>query len=309
MTQSMAHPSNIAIPARFIFRPFSTHWETCCAEIISWRDETPTFLGRRSRALIASAEDVLVRVDVPFFAGLGQSFREFYPLESSYTVAIYRSEVPGNVLQPYENPRDTPDIAGREFSVLACARREFEKVVPSLTPKGVAKNAWKMRNEFLNMEKETDALCSFLNRWGLWSHDRGYHVELDKKMPGLVLALPHLLWEQRDKYRSALAGSPRTWLSTARPLSFRRIDETPYFIVDRSYCEEALEATITIDHLSNAKFGICKRSDCRRLYVRETKQKRLYCTTRCAHLANVRKLRAEKRKTESKGRNYATRKG
>jgi hypothetical protein len=34
----------------------------------------------------------------------------------------------------------------------------------------------------------------------------------------------------------------------------------------------------------------------------------LYCSPECAHLANVRKLRKEKKKAVSKGRKHATRK-
>jgi len=71
--------------------------------------------------------------------------------------------------------------------------------------------------------------------------------------------------------------------------------------VELSYCEDAIKATLTIDHLGNVKFGICKRHDCRKLFKRKTAQKRVYCTPECAHLANVRKLRKAKAKSTVKG--------
>jgi hypothetical protein len=185
---------------------------------------------------------------------------------------------------------------------------EFESFLPSLEPESVVKNAWAMRDEFFNLEKDTLALSKFLSRWGLWNSERGYEAELGKKPPGFCLAFSHLLWERREHYRRALAGKAREWLSTATPLGLSQINEPPYFSVNRSYCENAIHATLTIDHLSNVRFGICKREDCRKLFQRETQQKRFYCSPECAHLANVRKLRAQQKKTESKRRNHATRK-
>ena len=84
-------------------------------------------------------------------------------------------------------------------------------------------------------------------------------------------------------------------------LNLTRNDVPPYFFIETSHCEEGIEATITIDKLSNVNFGICKRGDCRKLFEFTTKQRRLYCTPHCAHLANVRKLREQKKKAR-KGR-------
>ena len=125
--------------------------------------------------------------------------------------------------------------------------------------------------------------------------------------PGVLIS-PHRLWSLCDAYIKAAAGSPRSWLTSATPLSLKETDKIPYFIVERSYCEDAIKATITIDHLSKVKFGICKRHDCRKFFKRTTLQKRLYCSPECAHLANVRKLRKEKKKAGAEGRKHATRK-
>jgi len=175
-------------------------------------------------------------------------------------------------------------------------------------PDGPPKDAWKVREEFFELAEDLHELRSFLNRWGLWNYQRGYHVVLHREPHPFALMFPKTLWEERERYRRGLVNKPRTWLTTAKPLSFSPLDEPPYFLIERSCCQGAIEATITIDKLGDAKFGICKRHDCRKLFHRITEQARLYCSPECAHLANVRKLRAEKKKSESKERKHATRK-
>jgi hypothetical protein len=91
-------------------------------------------------------------------------------------------------------------------------------------------------------------------------------------------------------------------LSTTPDLRISPINERPYFALERFGCEEAIKATITIHHLANEEFGTCKRNDCRKLFERITQQKRLYCSPKCAHLANVRKLRADARKAKTKSK-------
>jgi hypothetical protein len=117
---------------------------------------------------------------------------------------------------------------------------------------------------------------------------------------------PHRLWELQAAYRKAMTSPASTWLRSGTSLNLIRDTEPPYFYIEMSECEDAIKATITIDHLSKVTFGICKRNDCRKLYECRTKQKRIYCGPYCAHLANVRKLRAAKKKlTSSKRRKDA----
>ena len=165
-----------------------------------------------------------------------------------------------------------------------------------------------MRDEFLELEEQSYNLRYFLNRWGLWNPTRGYSAGMSNHPHPFILAFPHLIWQQRRKYTRALTGPPGAWLKSANPLNFTQLDQPPYFLVERSYCQDAIEATITINKLADAKFGICKREDCGKLFTRRTDQTRFYCSPECAHLANVRKLRAEKKKSESKGRKNAKRK-
>jgi hypothetical protein len=221
-----------------------------------------------------------------------------------YEVEINRACVPPDCINPHEDPVNSPDIADREFEALAFRLDPWDRP-PSLKPGGA--NAWDMRDEFFALEDDFHATRRFLNRWGLWDFQLLHEKESLRSLP-INLAFPYHLWTIRDTYIKAATGSPRAWLSTATPLSLKEAPTVPYHIVERSYCEDAIKATITIDHLSNVKFGICKRHDCRKFFKRTTAQKRLYCSPKCAHLANVRKLRNEKKKAESKGRKHATRK-
>jgi hypothetical protein len=324
----MAQQTNIAIPARFSFRPFRAHWMPGWAEIVDWYSEPETPLGIFAKSLLGNpskskasgesaispaSEKVVVSLNVTsaqtelsgtygMLAGLFDS--------DEYTVEMYRSDIPVEVLRPHENRLNAPDIGGRVFDVLTCHLPAFREFLSSPEPESVTKDAWEMREDFLGIERETWALSLFLSRWGLWSQGLGYatRVMSNNSPLGFALTFPHLIWAERERYSKAMAGKPIAWLKTAPPLNFRQTSEPPYFDMESSYCKAAIEATISIDHLRNLKYRLCKLKDCQKPYRVRTKQQRMYCSTKCAHLANVRKLRAEKKKAESKGRKHATRK-
>jgi hypothetical protein len=312
MTQSMTHANNIFIPARFRFRPFGARWEICGAEILGWWEEPILGIaapGKRMPVLGTHPPDreaLRVRIEVP--TGEMQDGAHVLDLMGIYGIGLHpsyilkmdRADIPPGVLSSHENPDVSPDIAGREFTVLAYPNHGFGRLFPSVVKPGeIEKSAWAMRDEFFGLEEDDWTLSRFLNRWGIWNYRRGYEAGMGGAAQPFVLSFPHRIWEQRENFRKALAGSARTWLRTASPLTFSTVDEQPYFLVERFYCEDAIKATITIHHLAEVKFGICKRSDCRKLFERATKHKRLYCSPECAHLANVRKLRAEARKKDT----------
>lgn len=313
LSQGMAHSPNIAIPAQLSFRPFRALWVTCQAEILGWL-ERPELSGRNRYPLFASIakdrrtgpteiEKVIARVDVPSDEDL-QGVRGMLHPWSSYSIEIYRSDIPSKILLPHENRRTCLDISGRQFDVLACPMRNFEELFPPSTSDGIEEDAWEMREEFLSIPEDSGELSGFLNRWGLWNASRGYDARNAFSAPplGFALAFPHLIWQQRRNFSKGLVGRPSAWLRSATPLKFSQSSEPPYFTETRSFCEAAIEATISIDHLRNLKFRLCRLKDCNRPYLVKTKQKRMYCCPEHAHLANVRKQRAEKRKAEAERR-------
>lgn len=326
----MAHQSNISIPAQFSFQPFTAEWRYASAEILEWV-EKPKLMA----ILFKPSDDpeknwLRVRIGASPYGGLDGLYGIDY--SPCHTVHMDRASIPPDVLLAHENHRNTPDVSGRWFTVLICQKPEFKDGYWVLKPGEVTKNAWIMRDEFLSLEADPDPVLGwdwsarqFLNKWGIWESGRGFtedwssrpirlmppsatlpEQKIDK--PDFVLVIPHLLKGQQERYRKALLPSnARPWLRS-HPLNLDTADEFPFFRVRRSYCTDAINATITIDHLADVQFGICKRNDCRKLFERVTEQKRFYCSPECAHLANVRKLRAQKKKLESKGRKNATRK-
>ena len=306
MAQSMTQLSNISIPARFIFRPFCAQWERTWAFTVGWgkaRSPTLMTLGvlEDEEKITPRSRSVLIRIAIPrdrdkpgnasgIMMGLYVTSEHDH-----YEVEVERSDIPPDCLQPYENPETTPEIEGRELHLLICRLPDAIGLSASGQHDEFVRDAWAMREEFFALGDTINDTLLFLNRWGLWDYQRLHKADTLWALP-FVIASPNRLWWVRDRYIKAVAGSPRAWLTTATPLSLKETDKRPYFLVERHYCEDAIKATITIDHLSNVKFGICRRHDCRRIFRRTTAQKRLYCTPGCAHLANVRKLRAAKKK-------------
>jgi hypothetical protein len=307
----MTHASNVSIPARFIFRPFGVQWEIVSVKIIGWHIEPHASSGfSRLQALSNLREEsVVIRVAIPrvednftLLSRMLNDPREWERKFDFYDVQLERNEIPLDCLQPHENPETAPDIAGREFDLLICPFREAYGSIQEPQPEQSVRDAWEMRSQFFSLHNDFHSARQFLNRWGLWSFKRLYKLGTLNMLPFVVVP-PHRLWQQRDSYLKSAAGTARAWLSSATPLSFKQSEKRPYFIVERHFCKDAIEATLTIDHLAQVKFGICKRHDCRKLFKRTTAQKRLYCGPKCAHLANVRKLRATKAKEKGTKKN------
>lgn len=312
--------TNFEIPARFRFRPFSARWEIRTAELLGWPEEpkpiarfrVPSIGSPMAKPRIASLmerEQVTVRIYAPGGSTAGMLDLYGIGLGPSHTVEMYRDDIPQDVLPSAENRRTSPDISGRTFSVLVCSKPEFKSLFPQSGPGDAIKNAWAMRDEFLNLDgADSDdpfdwlwSLRQFLNRWGLWAPGLGYHVGvLSAELPGFAVAFPHQLRERREEYRKALERkNARKWLSTTPPLNFTTIDEWPHFLAERFYCDEAIRTTITIDHLADRKFGFCKR--CGKQFEQETAHKKNYCSRQCIQAAGVKRWRDKQRKASRKG--------
>lgn len=306
------HRANFEIPARFSFRPFSVRWKIETAELIEWeepRKRSSRILGMAEQipGLPNELERVVIRIPAETYGGLA----ELYGMETDpHFVKMHRAAIPVDVLLPHETRESAPDIAGRPFPVLMCSAPEFKASLfpSSLRPGETAKNAWVMRDEFVNLPQGEDefgndwvwGLKKFLDKWGLWQYGRGFDFDIGDPVLGFVLVLPHLLRKKREEYRQAMESrNARKWLSTASPLNFTTIENPPFFLVERHYCEDAIQATITIDHLAGRKFGFCKR--CGRQFEQETEHKKNYCSRRCIQAAGVQRWRENQRKAQKKG--------
>jgi hypothetical protein len=233
---------------------------------------------------------------------------------------VSRANIPPDVLRTHENHVNTPDISGRNFQVLICETPEIWDSFYLMDPESVTKNAWIMRDEFFRLEPDPEwdlSVQRFLNKWGLWVSERGFHDKWDgnsisnlrllqelasgRKInkPNFVMVHPHQLrWWQKHYRKSLLDRNASNWLSL-HPLHLETAKDPPFFRVLRRYCTTAIEATITIDHLAGRKHGICKR--CHALFEKETKHKKNFCSDRCINAAGVQRWREKQRSATKKG--------
>lgn len=312
------HQSNFEIPARFSFQPFIAEWFFAVAETVEWTD-APTLKMAFQPDGDSEKNWLMIRIEVPETEFSTRLMLGFEPVFQ--TVLMDRSSVPPDVLQAHENHRNTPDISGRSFRMLICRKPEFKDRIWDLTPGKPTKNAWLMRDEFLNLTSDSEldwgqSARRFLNKWGLWSIGRGYerawtaHYPMLAKLatagtrelvdtPDFTIVMPHLLKAHQERYRRALMPSKaRNWLSL-HPLHLSTAGKFPFFRVNKSYCSEAIEATITIDHLGEKRFGICKR--CHKVFEKETNHEKNYCSKPCINAASVQRWREKQRNAAKKG--------
>jgi hypothetical protein len=312
--------NNLEIPARFSFRPYIADWNLTWAEVIDWAEEDslkPVMALRPAKPARKTGEGVIVRVippvDIGNALGLGLNALGLGPTGTSGMLGLYgesgdslavdveilRKDLPDGLLHPNETPITAPDIAGREFVVLVTKGPECGEGRYQIKAGKKEKNVWLMRDSFFGLDPSVAELRKFLNRWGLWNEERRFPVKgflLQSQLFSLVV--PDAIWRQREAYRKALSGSARSWLRAARPLSFSPLDEWPHFLVERSSCQDAIEATITIEHLRGAKFGFCKR--CRKIFERDTLHKKNYCSRKCIQADATARWRANQRKQSKK---------
>ena len=303
--------TNFNVPARFSFQPYSAKWRLVNAEIVDWAEEPRLRMIFREPADQPQKTWLRILIGAPIYGGLESLYGT--DVSPTFRVLMDRASVPPDALQAHENFRNTPDVSGRSFTALICHRPEFRDGAWTIKPGEVTKNAWFMRDEFLNLDTEDEwewSVSQFLNKWGLWVSGSGFTEDWESRPRGLigssvpiapksdspdfVLVTPHSLKEQQAGYRRALLPSnERSWLRS-HPLTLETGDEFPFFRVRKTYCSDAIEATITIDHLANIKFGICKR--CHKVFEKEKKYKMSYCSRSCANAASVARFREKQRK-------------
>ena len=228
------------------------------------------------------------------------------PLEGEISIPA-RYDINAVVGVDRESGKNLSDPIGRQFPVFISEQHCSTSFVVesylhsgSVNPERKTKNAWAMRDEILNIAdgsegEQIQSLFSLLNKWGLWwmwSHNTKDPLVIRQMNPfwGMSFAFPHLILRDCEKYRQALLPqNAKKWLSKAEPLNVVQTNKSPYFLVERYDCARAIEATITIDHLSGRRFGFCQR--CGKQFEQETQRKKNYCSRTCINAANVQNWR------------------
>jgi len=185
--------------------------------------------------------------------------------------------------------------------------RHYEIVVCFSQSKGKPRkrDPWEMREEFLRLKNTNLALTQFLNKWGDW--DSSFLVEIpfrsllfgEQARPMFVI--PELVWERQQFYRAAMQTSAEDWMANhGRVPTPRRISTHPFFQTIDSTCSMAIETTITMDKLRDIPYRLCALEGCGLPFRLKTKHEKLYCSSKCAHHASVKRGREAERVAKTK---------
>ena len=158
-----------------------------------------------------------------------------------------------------------------------------------------------MRDEFLRLKESNAALLAFLNRWGPWDRLGALYIveptgfsprELGDPVP--LAVLPSLVWERRRELRSGMLNKPDVWLSDNAAFgTMQRRTSYPYLGITDHTCLQAIETTITLDHLRKTVWRKCARQDCENVFAMNSGHGKTYCEQYCGHLESVRRNRAK----------------
>ncbi|HTQ58049.1 MAG TPA: hypothetical protein VMI94_26475 [Bryobacteraceae bacterium] len=172
--------------------------------------------------------------------------------------------------------------------------------LPNLTPAGFIPlalgrlDAWEVRRQFLGIRTDDDALA-FLRRTGVFS--RPGEAWTMKDISLFQNGFRHMLLTRPLKWRASAFGDARLIRSILSKrmlrLEFHWSKKVHYAAILADTTLQAIVASIEVDHLGNASFGVCARRNCGRIFEFTTKHKRKYCSKRCGHAEVVRLSREQ----------------
>jgi hypothetical protein len=178
-------------------------------------------------------------------------------------------------------------------------------------------NPWNMREEFYGDGRsegfaDFEGFTYFYGRFGVgptdlvWPQPGRYDERL------LAWHLQEDFEEWQDLLRTAMKLPIERWPSLAKKFPERKVaalrkplplmlewrEGTPVGVLRFQTAVDAIMASIQIDKLNGVEFRYCARPDCRKPYKIESRHKRVYCSTDCAHYMAVKasRKRADKRK-------------
>ncbi|MGA3136876.1 MAG: hypothetical protein ABSC88_12880 [Terracidiphilus sp.] len=197
-----------------------------------------------------------------------------------------------------------PEWLKRESFPMLLARSPGKPAEESVDP-------YKMRDEFFDLKDDLDRLLVFVRKWGLWDTRELSICPEETLEPisrnGIPCILPHLIWRKQTEYRKVLCAAPERWLSQPeKRIHIVQKAQKPYFFAnqrpfaDPEICQNAIVATITLDHLTGSRFRICAKPGCNRLFKPVRRQK--HCSRACAHAMAVQAYRDRAKKKVAKGK-------
>ena len=261
----------------------------------AFREPAPKFLGTDipipmiGKPLTEPSNDVLFRVEEDSsyaFLGAGSLYKAAGIEEAAHLDAL---------ADLVENGRTVP-TGSDELLVSGSSTSGQGRKRP---------DPWAMRDEFLKLDESATALAAFLNRWGTWGTfslliERLSGTRMLKRLTGEEYPQflhPYTVWRERKTYRDGMLGSSASWLSTRATLGLtHRRAEFPYLGIVAATCRQAIETTITLDHLRKVRSRVCARVDCNNIFPVDSDHGKIYCQQYCGHLVSVRNGRAATKK-------------
>ncbi len=160
---------------------------------------------------------------------------------------------------------------------------------------------WAVRARFFALQTDEEIL-EFLNLTGAFTNKnyRGWWTYDHFRLWQAVLR--ELLRRHPSRWRAWVEKHLRTERLMINALndfmkfqvSFRWKGKKHFAVFEAGETLGAMLATIIVDHLRGAKYAFCARADCRKPFEVKTKHGKQYCRTYCAHLAGLRRRRAER---------------
>jgi len=200
--------------------------------------------------------------------------------------------------------------SGKDFAFSSRRQRTAKiggSIVRRVERMPVSLDAWEIRDRFLAIKNEDDAL-RFLNETGPFYPLARIKGRKQSKAELLLSDLKLCQEMIRDNLttRGGTKKFPKEWRAyeTTENLRFL-IAHGPYGPVAIMRCENGLAAvwaSVFMDEAAGAEFRRCQREDCQNVFKRESKHDTRYCSYRCGHLVAVRKDRARKKNRRKHGK-------
>jgi hypothetical protein len=297
----MAHKTNVVlIPFAYEFRLHRADWSVFEAEVLGYWNEfekQPSFASKNDDFAV----EVDLKVPNKLLLPLPRSTRLVVKMNWSLLPKRCFEDVDGRLL------RDG-DPLGRRFQILICSDPSEQRTKPE--------DAWELRNDFLALGEDIDAIAKFLNKWGHWDEQRLFFQPLDAKTssarPPLFIrhfVLPDQIQECQSQFRSALTSTAvdcLTKMNIMFPPPVPRPEFPHFLVLMRGGCRRAIEMTIAFDLLRKVRFRKCARPDCHEVFEVKSKHRQRFCQQYCAHLESVRRQR---RKQSKKKKQLKAKKG
>lgn len=296
------------IPVQLEFRPMKTYWRLMEAQIVGWCSE---FRTKKSGALFASVPPLIsdwlvISISPDYWNGPLSRLLGLEPCETPTLLQMQAHQLPKSLAAMCGEP-------GPDAAISDEAKDELFPVLVGETSGDRMKKAVDvklMRDEFFGLNGGLEELLRFARRWGLWDFNMLWRYQGPDTIrsigeSGVPCLFPHQIVEAQTELSKALHGTPEAWLSTqqaAIPTVQRQ--RRPYFFAEPGDCRTAIQYTITLEHLSGAKFGICEQPDCRIPFPFKSGHQRKYCSPECAHLMAV---RASRKRAKQKNKPRKTR--